>query len=117
MLDTGLDAATIAELRDESEDLLMALIDLLAIEAPARIAALTASVAAGERVGAERAAHTLKSSAATVGALVMRDRAAAAESAARAGELATVAAMIEPLREASERACAALRLEIKKACP
>lgn len=110
-LDFKLDAATLAELRDESEELLFGLIDLFAVEPQKHLAALAASVAAGDRVVAERAAHTLKGSAATLGALAMRDCAFAVEQAARAGELETVSRMLEPLQGAYQRAVADLMAE------
>jgi two-component system, sensor histidine kinase and response regulator len=98
--DIGLDAATLADLRDESEELLLELIDLFAVEAPKQLLVLATSVATGDRGQAERAAHTLKSSAATLGAFAMRDRALAAENAARTGDLEAVAGMLDALRGA-----------------
>jgi HPt (histidine-containing phosphotransfer) domain-containing protein len=106
-----LDAATLAELRDESEELLLGLIDLFAVEAPKQLLALAAGVASRDRTQAERAAHTLKSTAATLGAFAMRDRALAAETAARAGELDAVSEMLGALRGAWKGAVDELMIE------
>ncbi|MGH7839711.1 MAG: Hpt domain-containing protein, partial [Candidatus Binataceae bacterium] len=86
-----LDAEVIAELRGEGDELLEDLIALFVSETPTRMTTLAASVHAGNCKEAERAAHTLKSSAATLGAIAMSAAAAAAEDAARANQLAEVA--------------------------
>src|SRR5713226_3057661 len=99
-----LDAGTIAELRSESEELFVELIGIFGRETPAQLAALETSLRIGDRSAAERAAHTLRGSAATLGATAMRDHAAAAESAARADDLGTVAGMVEALRDLAQHA-------------
>jgi HPt (histidine-containing phosphotransfer) domain-containing protein len=100
--------STMDELREEGEDFLFELIELFVRETPARLALLASAVARGDRPTAERAAHTLKGTAAVFGADAMQAVAAAAEIAARAGELGEVAHMLDELQTASERVRLAL---------
>jgi HPt (histidine-containing phosphotransfer) domain-containing protein len=102
---TAINPQTIADLRDEGDDLLIDLIDLFCRETPERTQVLAAALAAGEREQVERSAHTLKSTAATFGAEAMRAIAAEAEIAARAGRLDQVTQLLAGL----ERACAQVR--------
>jgi HPt (histidine-containing phosphotransfer) domain-containing protein len=106
-----LDAEIIADLRSEGDELLQDLIALFLSETPERLTTLAASIDAGNSQEAERAAHTLKSSAATLGALALSAAAAAAEAAAREGRLEEVARLQAPLRAEAERALAALSVE------
>jgi len=105
------DAETIADLRSEGDELLQDLIALFLSETPKRLKTLSASVAAGNCGEAERAAHTLKSSAATLGALALGATASAAEAAARTGRLDEVARLLAPLGTEAEKALAALSAE------
>jgi HPt (histidine-containing phosphotransfer) domain-containing protein len=98
-------------LRSEGDGLLQDLIALFVTETPARLTTLATSVRAGSRKEAERAAHTLKSSAATLGATALSTVAAAAETAARAGQLDQVARLLESLGAEADRAIAALSVE------
>ena len=106
-----LDAEVIAELRSEGDELLQDLIALFVSETPARLTTLATSIRGGDCKEAERAAHTLKSSAATLGAIAMSVAAAAAENAARAGRLDEVARLLEPLEAEADRAIEALSVE------
>jgi HPt (histidine-containing phosphotransfer) domain-containing protein len=105
--DTAMD-----DLREEGEDFLIDLIELFLRETPARLALLATAIAKGDRPTAERAAHTLKGTAAVFGADAMQAVAAAAELAARAGELGEVARLLDELQTASER----VRLALLAAC-
>lgn len=104
-------SVTIAELREEGEDFLSDLIELFLTETPARLALLATAIAEGDPRTAERAAHTLKGTAAVLGADAMQAIAAAVEMAARAGELGEVARLFDGLRTASERVRVALLAE------
>ena len=106
-----LQSGTIAELREEGEDFLRELIELFLAETPARLAMLATAIATGDRETAERAAHTLKGSAAVFGAVAMQAAAAAAETAARTGEMREVARLLDALRAASDRVRRALLAE------
>lgn len=103
--------ATMASLRDEGEDFLLDLVDLFVTETPARLALLASALDAGNRVTAQRAAHTLKSTAAVFGAYAMASVASAAELAARAGELPEVARLLPSLRMITEEVRLALLSE------
>jgi HPt (histidine-containing phosphotransfer) domain-containing protein len=105
----ALDTATLSELRQEGERLLLDLIEIFLCETPARLDLLATAIANGDSRIAERAAHTVKNSAATLGAVSMQT--AAAEDAARGGKLSEVAALLDNLRLQSEKAVAALIAE------
>jgi HPt (histidine-containing phosphotransfer) domain-containing protein len=107
----ALDTATLSELRQEGERLLLDLIEIFLCETPARLDLLATAIANGDSRIAERAAHTVKNSAATLGAVSMQTAAAAAEDAARGGKLSEVAALLDNLRLQSEKAVAALIAE------
>ncbi|HLW69357.1 MAG TPA: Hpt domain-containing protein [Candidatus Binataceae bacterium] len=103
-----LDAEVIADLRSEGDELLEDLIALFVSETPKRLATLAGSADAGNCAEAERAAHTLKSSAATLGAQVLSATAAAMEDAARGRRLEDVARLLGPLEAEANRVIAAL---------
>lgn len=80
-----------------------------------RSAELAAAIAGGDAAAGERAAHSIKSSAANLGATVLAQAAAAAEALARAGDGGwpaaagvLLAADLAALREHVERAAALL---------
>lgn len=108
---------TIAELREEGEDFLADLIALFESETPARLRLLANAIATGDCQTAGRAAHTLKGSAAVFGASAMVGVAAAAETAARSGEMRKVARLLDALRGESERVLGALRVERARSRP
>ena len=95
--------ATMASLREEGEDFLLDLIDLFVTEAPKRLAALAAALGKSDHALVQLAAHTLESTAAIFGADALQAVAAAAELAARAGDLREVARLLTPLRAAAEQ--------------
>jgi len=105
--------ATMASLREEGAAFLIDLIDLFVTEAPTRLVLLDTAIVAGDRPTTERAAHTLKSTAAIFGADTMASIAAAMELAAHAGALSEVAQLLPPLRTATEQVRLALLTERK----
>lgn len=111
---TVLDPSTLAELRDEGSDLLLDLIEIFLRETPERLQLLANAAATGDYAQAERSAHTLKSSAAALGAESMRAVAAEAEAAAHSGQLDPVVPLIARLRREAEVVEAALRVERSK---
>ena len=106
-----IDAQTVADLRDEGDDLLIDLIDLFVSETPERTRVLAAALAAGEREQIERTTHSLKSTAATFGAEAMRALAAEAEMAARAGQFERVADLFPTLQREADQVHEALAAE------
>ena len=110
-----INAQTVADLRDEGDELLIDLIDLFFRETPERMRVLAAALAAADGAQVERSAHTLKSTAASFGAEAMRAVAAAAEIAARAGQLESVAQLLPTLQREAEQvreALAGVRAEL-----
>ena len=103
-----INAETLADLREDGDDLLIDLIDLFFRETPERLRVLTAALAAGDRALVERSTHTLKGTAATFGADAMRDVAAEAETAAHAGQLDRVAHLLPTLQQEADRVHEAL---------
>lgn len=86
---TVLDDSVIAMLRelggDDEPDLLEELVEVFLADAPGRIRDMRAAIDRGDLELLERAAHTLKSSAANLGALVLSEHARQLETAVRAG--------------------------------
>jgi signal transduction histidine kinase/DNA-binding response OmpR family regulator/HPt (histidine-containing phosphotransfer) domain-containing protein len=90
-------------------------ISLFLTDAPALLQELAQALARQDPRAAERAAHTLKSSSAAVGAAALRQQAARAEDLARAGELVTLQAELPQMQRQIERALpelAAIRAEL-----
>ncbi|HYX79865.1 MAG TPA: response regulator, partial [Actinomycetota bacterium] len=83
---TGGDATFVSEL-----------IDQFVADAPGLVEAARAGLQARDPDGLRRAAHTLKSNAATFGAHGLADRSRALEDAAKAGELDRVAELLEAI--------------------
>ena len=107
-----LDAATIAELREDGDELLIDLIEIFLRETPDRLKMLAEGLAAGDTGQAERMAHTLKSSAASVGAESMRLVALEIESAAHENDLDRVRSLVDTLAREAESAEEALTAEL-----
>jgi HPt (histidine-containing phosphotransfer) domain-containing protein len=77
----------LADLLDGDHEALAELADAFLSEAPTRLAELRLGAAEGDAALAGRAAHTLKSNAATFGALEFASLCRRVEEAARAGEI------------------------------
>jgi signal transduction histidine kinase/DNA-binding response OmpR family regulator/HPt (histidine-containing phosphotransfer) domain-containing protein len=106
-LDAGpIDTAAIAELRDlvgdESE--VRGLVDDFVCDSPLLLAELEQAVRSGDAPAARRAAHTLRSTAATFGAHELEELCGRAEDRAAEGEVGYLASAIATIREAQERA-------------
>ncbi|HEY2965606.1 MAG TPA: GAF domain-containing protein [Actinomycetota bacterium] len=85
------------------------LIDQFVTDSPALVAAVRKGLEAGDADEVRRAAHTLKSNAATFGANELADRSNRLEAAAQAGDLADGPARLEAIDEELGRVHAALR--------
>ena len=75
------------------------LIEGFSTDAPALIAAARAGLDQGDDAEVRRAAHTLKSNAATFGAQALSDRSRAVEEAAKQGQLSNATAMIDAMAQ------------------
>ncbi len=81
------------------ETLIVRMIDLFIEHAPVRLAAIRAGLAAGDSDSVERAAHSLKSSAANLGAERVQELSGLVEKAAGSADLTEVERLATPLEE------------------
>ncbi len=95
-----LDPATIASLRELSDDgeFLKEIAGIFLSDTPERIAELERSQAAGDTVTFTRAAHSIKGSAANIGATALGAIASRLESAAKATPIAQLTPQIEDVK-------------------
>ena len=84
------------------------LIGQFGTDAPELLASARRALAAGDVAELRRAAHTLKSNAATFGAGPLADRSRALEEAAKGGDMNACAALIEPIAHELDAVSAAL---------
>lgn len=96
---------------DRGTDLLGALIDLFETNTPQLIARIESLSAEGSQSGIERAAHTLKAGAATLGAVAIADLARTIEHAARDGVAVDTPHLLGQIREQLGPTLGALRKE------
>jgi HPt (histidine-containing phosphotransfer) domain-containing protein len=85
------------------------LIDQFVTDSPALVAAARRGLEAGDTDEVRRAAHTLKSNAATFGANDLADRSSRLEAAAKAGALQDGPSQLEAIEDELGRVHAALR--------
>jgi hypothetical protein len=102
------DAITALE-RDLSPELMPSVVQTFLDEAAERIEAIRLAVAEGDAAAAGEQGHALKGSAATFGALALRDVAYAIERAGRGGAQDAVVQELDALRASGHAAIAALR--------
>jgi CheY-like chemotaxis protein/HPt (histidine-containing phosphotransfer) domain-containing protein len=108
----SVDASVLARLAESmgGDDAFVAeLIEQFVTDSPALVKAARQGLEAGDADEVRRAAHTLKSNAATFGANELADRSSRLEAAARAGELGEGPAQIDAIDDELERVHAALR--------
>ncbi len=96
---------------DRGTDLIGSLIDLFETNTPDLIARIESMTTAGASGEVERAAHTLKAGAATLGAVAIADVARTIEHAARDGVAINVRPHLDAIREQLAPTLAALRVE------
>jgi signal transduction histidine kinase/DNA-binding response OmpR family regulator/HPt (histidine-containing phosphotransfer) domain-containing protein len=96
-------------------DVLRRVVQLYLDSAPELVSELEQAAAAGDLEALTRASHSLKSSSAYVGALVLSQRCGALEAAARAGDIADPAALVGPIRAEYTAAEAALSTHLAAA--
>jgi HPt (histidine-containing phosphotransfer) domain-containing protein len=90
------------------EKLVARMIDLFSSNGGQRVAAARAALQSADFPTAERAVHSLKSSAANVGAAALREMAQRAEDCAAARDEQGLARMLDPLEAELTRVCALL---------
>ncbi len=110
-----LDAEVLASLRelqaDDDPDFVAELIDVFLEDSPARLRDIRAAAAEGDADRLVRAAHTLKSASANVGAARVSDVCARIEDRGKMGDLADAMAMVQAVEAEFERAAHALMHE------
>ncbi|HEX2066976.1 MAG TPA: Hpt domain-containing protein [Candidatus Thermoplasmatota archaeon] len=92
----SVDEATLRALLDDlggDAEVVKELVQSYLEEAPRLLAEARVALAAGDAAALQRAAHTLKSTSATFGALELAESSQAIEQAARAGEVPAAAAL------------------------
>jgi HPt (histidine-containing phosphotransfer) domain-containing protein len=115
MPDAPVDAATLAELLETvggDQDFLAELVETYRADCPRLLVELRAAVAAGEASAARRAAHTLKSTSASMGALGLAAQCREIEAAAAAGDLAGLDERVERVAATYDEVEAALRAAV-----
>ena len=95
-------------------ELLAELVGLFLEDAPRRLAALRDAVAAGDAHAVERAAHVLKGSCGSMGALGMSGIATKLQRAGASGDLSSATGLIERLEEEYGRVRAGLATEVSQ---
>ncbi len=83
-------------------------------EAPRQVDAVGKALSGGEPEEARRAAHSLKSSAASLGARDLSERSAKIEELTKAGRIDAVHPLLEPLRRSLQRTSAILAGEAER---
>jgi len=97
----SLDAAALDGLRELGGDaFLTEVIDTFCADAPALLATLRSALDAGEGPELRRAAHTLKSNGATLGADAFTELCRTLEQRAKSGELTGAAALVDQIEQA-----------------
>lgn len=112
MNDGAIDEAAFRALRESVGDdagFISDLIETYLAEAPALLASLRAGLVANDVAAARRAAHTLKSTSASLGALALSEASRAIETLAAHGDVASAAAGVAQLEAKLAAATAALR--------
>ena len=107
-----LDQPTLAALLDSlggDSDFLKELVDAYLDSTPGLLAAMRQAVAAGDAAGLQRAAHTLKTGSANMGALALAALCKELEEMGKLGALQDVTARIDAAAAAYEDVAAALR--------
>jgi CheY-like chemotaxis protein len=90
------------------------LVDLFASEAALRMEQLAAALAGGDAGALEVAAHALRGSAGTIGAVAVSEGAAELERGAEAGDLTSAAERLAALRDTLDRTGAQLRATLRE---
>jgi HPt (histidine-containing phosphotransfer) domain-containing protein len=115
MPDAAVDAATLAELLETvggDRDFLAELVETYRADCPSLFAELRAAVTNGDAPAARRAAHTLKSTSASMGALDLAAQCREIEAAAAGGDLAGLDERVDRAAATYEEVEAALRAAV-----
>ena len=98
---------------DDGRDVVAELVATFLAEAPTRLDDLRRGIAAGDEREVSRAVHSLKSSAATLGALDLAELCRTAETLSGAGDLAAVGALVPAVEAGYELARRALEAAVR----
>jgi HPt (histidine-containing phosphotransfer) domain-containing protein len=101
--------ARLADITGDDAAFLAELIETYLEDGAAQLDALRAAAASGDVAGLVRPAHTLKSSSASIGALVLAEQCRSLEADARSGAVADAGARVDAIVAAFGAAQAALR--------
>ena len=118
MPDALIDEAVLAQLLETvggDRTFLAELVEAYLADSPGLVEEMRTSLARGDRTALRRAAHTLKSTSASLGATAFADACRGIEHAAEAGESDALAAAIEAAATDYEGVAAALRARIGSA--
>jgi HPt (histidine-containing phosphotransfer) domain-containing protein len=107
-IDTATIRRVVAALGDDGAALVAGVIETYLAEAPALLGAMRAAMSRGSTAGLRDGAHSLKSSAAALGATRVSEACARLEIAAEAGDEAAAAELVAQAEAEHEAACAAL---------
>lgn len=100
-------------LRVGDQDFVIEMIDLFLAHAPQRLDAATSAAATGDLVTVHRSAHSLKSTAANIGAMRLQAAAAQVEAGASAGDAVGMLSLVERMQSSFEEV--RQRLEAERA--
>ncbi len=107
--------ATLKELGgDEDPEFLVSIVEQFIQDTRGYVESIRGAAASGDASVLERSAHTLQSSSASVGALVMSGLCRALQEMGRGGKVTGSEILAERLQEEFDRVCQALDLEVSK---
>ena len=113
MLDPAAIDRLVLAFGDDGREVVAELVATFLAEAPVRLGDLRRGIAAGDKREVSRAAHSLKSSAATLGALDLAELCRTAEALSGAGDLAAVGAMVPAVESGYDLARRALEAAVR----
>jgi signal transduction histidine kinase/CheY-like chemotaxis protein/HPt (histidine-containing phosphotransfer) domain-containing protein len=102
-VDRGMLARRLAELAGDDSAIVVELIDIFLVDTPQILAEMRGGIATGRAEAVHRAAHTLKSSSASLGVQSLADHCGALETLARAGRLDQAADQLRQIEVAYEQ--------------
>lgn len=106
---TLVERATVSQLREIGSGLLLQLVEAFSRNAPARVEQVRSGFASGDLELICRSCHSLKSTAATVGAAALTATSRRLEAAAASADVAEIAVLVPTLESQCERTIAELR--------
>lgn len=108
----GIDSAAGLKIMGGKADRYAKLLQKFADRQAAAVSEIRSALGAGDNAAAERAAHSLKGSASSLGATVLAERAAEAEAAIKSGQ--NVDAALETLSESLRAVVSAIQIAVRQ---